>query len=210
MNCEEFELLMADALGGELSAADRPALEAHLAGCERCRRDFESSRQTLNDMRALPGTRKVRARREGNRLVIEDAATERDVAPIEGAIAERDAAGRNAAERSAAKPDLAGGTSLDWRTGSLQTGGAPARSRFARFMASPLRYAAGLLIAFTAGYAMHAGLTLADAARLGPPVAVAPPQPAPSFEGSVMRAYARNSGRSDLAKCLIAMSPPRP
>jgi anti-sigma factor RsiW len=39
MNCEEFEMLMADALGDELSPNDRPVFEAHLAECDCCRQE---------------------------------------------------------------------------------------------------------------------------------------------------------------------------
>jgi anti-sigma factor RsiW len=70
MNCEDFETLMTDALGDELAPADRPAFTAHLAGCERCRHEYESARDTLITMRELPGPPAVNVRRVGNRLVI--------------------------------------------------------------------------------------------------------------------------------------------
>jgi anti-sigma factor RsiW len=73
VNCEEFEILMADALGDELSPSDRPAFEAHLAACARCREEYESATETVVTMRSLPGPRRVAVKREGNRLVIEDA-----------------------------------------------------------------------------------------------------------------------------------------
>jgi len=183
MKCEDFDMLMADALGGELSSNDRPAFDAHLAECERCRADFESSRRTLEDLRTLPGSRRVAARREGDRLVIEDATSIGRGAPGEiGAIT---------------------------HPTSAKAGPAPMRRTIARFLASPMRYAAGLLIAFTAGYALHAGLTLADASRSTGTVAHVLQDSGTSFEGSLVRAYARNPGRSDLAKCLIAMSSAR-
>ena len=72
MNCEDFEMLMADALGDELSPDDRPAFEAHLATCESCRRDFDSLSGTITTLRGLPGPVKVSVRREGTRLVIDD------------------------------------------------------------------------------------------------------------------------------------------
>ena len=54
MNCERFESLLADALGDELSAANRPAFEEHLRACERCRREYESSSAALSALRSLP------------------------------------------------------------------------------------------------------------------------------------------------------------
>jgi len=167
MNCEDFERLMADALGGELSPEDRPRFDRHLAECEACRKDFETSRRALDEMHALPGSRKVTARREGSRIIIDAA-------------------------------DLAAAAFLGASRGH--------RSRWAWV---PLRYAAGLLIAFTAGYALHAGLTLADAARSTPMAAHQPRTTGESLHGSLVRAHANNPGRSNLAKCLIAMAPTR-
>jgi anti-sigma factor RsiW len=54
MNCERFESLLADALGEELSAANRPAFEEHVRACERCRREYESASAALAAMRSLP------------------------------------------------------------------------------------------------------------------------------------------------------------
>lgn len=54
MNCERFESLLADALGDELSTADRPAFEEHLRACERCRCEYESAAAALAAMRSLP------------------------------------------------------------------------------------------------------------------------------------------------------------
>lgn len=70
MNCEEFENLLADALGNELAAEDRPDFEAHRATCERCRREYESTRSAIERMRDLTGPAAVDVRREGDRLVI--------------------------------------------------------------------------------------------------------------------------------------------
>lgn len=50
--CETYEPMIADALGGELSANDRPAFDAHLSACDRCRRDYESSANTLRNLRS--------------------------------------------------------------------------------------------------------------------------------------------------------------
>jgi hypothetical protein len=121
-----------------------------------------ASFRTLDAMRSLPGSRKVAARREGRRLVIEETADQ----PLPAR----------------------------WRQG------------VPRVVRTPMRYAAGLLIAFTAGYGLHAGLTLAKATR-APTVAESPSAAGEtSLEGSLVRAHTRNPGRSGLAKCLIAMS----
>ncbi len=54
MDCEKFQHLLADALGEELDAADRPAFEAHVAACARCRRDYESAKAAIAAMQRLP------------------------------------------------------------------------------------------------------------------------------------------------------------
>jgi hypothetical protein len=54
MNCERFESLLADALGDELSAPNRPAFEEHLRTCEHCRGEYDSSSSALSAMRSLP------------------------------------------------------------------------------------------------------------------------------------------------------------
>ncbi len=68
MNCEQFENLLADALGDELSAANRPAFEEHLQACERCRREYESTSAALSAMRALtaPPVAALNERADGN------------------------------------------------------------------------------------------------------------------------------------------------
>jgi anti-sigma factor RsiW len=45
--------LLSDYLEGELEAADRVAVEAHLSGCEECRRDLESLQATLQALSRL-------------------------------------------------------------------------------------------------------------------------------------------------------------
>lgn len=72
MTCENFETLMADALGNELSPEDRPAFEAHLASCESCRREYESLSGTIATLQNLPGPQKVSVIREGSKLVIDE------------------------------------------------------------------------------------------------------------------------------------------
>ena len=107
MNCEDFQLLLADTLGGELSDAQRPGFEAHIAQCSQCRREYESMRETVCSLLSLPEPQPVRVRRVGGRLIL----------------------------------------------------GESPRGAMAAFSHGYLRYAAGLLIAFTAGYALHATLT---------------------------------------------------
>ena len=67
MNCEGIEMLLAEALGGELSKADRSALDAHLAHCDRCRREYESLSRAVDGMRSLPGPKRVTVGRQGRR-----------------------------------------------------------------------------------------------------------------------------------------------
>ena len=70
MKCEEFETLMADALGGELSAVDASAFEQHITKCKKCRAEYESLTQSLQTLRSLPGPAHVTVARMGDRLVI--------------------------------------------------------------------------------------------------------------------------------------------
>jgi len=70
MKCEEFEMLMADALGDELGAADASAFEKHIAQCKNCRAEYESLKRSLEMFRALPGPTPVKVERLGDRLVI--------------------------------------------------------------------------------------------------------------------------------------------
>ncbi|MCG8405266.1 MAG: zf-HC2 domain-containing protein [Phycisphaerales bacterium] len=107
MNCQEFETLLSDALGGELAERDRPVFETHLAECERCRLEYETSRAAVQSMRELPGPARVAVSREGDRLVI----------------------------------------------GPVSQSGAQLRQSFTQNL---LRYAASVLIAFAAGYLVHA------------------------------------------------------
>ena len=53
MNCEQFENLLADALGDELSPTNRRAFEEHVRGCEACRHEYESASAALTAMRSL-------------------------------------------------------------------------------------------------------------------------------------------------------------
>ncbi len=60
MKCEDVEMLMADALGDELSSDDRSVFEFHLAECDRCRQEYETALRAVDTMRLLPGPRPLR------------------------------------------------------------------------------------------------------------------------------------------------------
>lgn len=161
MNCDEIQLLMADALGGELSASNRARLESHLAECPRCRKDLASSRDALDEIRTMPAPVRVRLRREGRHFVAE---------PIVGS----------------------GFSANLWQR------------------TSAWRRAASIIIAFTAGYALHAGLMLT---RTGPAVPSQKTQHVTStaasrddsFDKALVLAHQRNPLRSDMAKYMGAL-----
>ena len=154
MKCEDFQMLLADALGGELSDADRPAFQTHLAQCARCRAEYESMSGAVRSLQALPEPRPVSVRRVGGRLILSESPP---------------------------------------RTLTL-------------FSHGLLRYAASVLIAFTAGYALRAGLTPRDATSGTGVVQVADAgSKRDSLQVAIAGAHLRNPGRSDLAKCLMAM-----
>ena len=175
MTCEDFETLMADALGNELSETDRPAFEAHLAECEKCRREYETASKTVVTMRQLPGPERITFRREGDRLIIDE-------------------------KRAAGFGPRRGPDEL---------------TRATRRWGGVFRYAASILIAFTAGYALHAGLILSDARRPAPqseeeiPGLIRVGPSAGNLQQAFVNAHVRKPARSDLAKCLIAMAKPR-
>ncbi|MEK7731398.1 MAG: zf-HC2 domain-containing protein, partial [Planctomycetota bacterium] len=141
-------------LGGELSDAQRPAFEAHIAQCSQCRREYESMRETVCSLRSLPEPQPVRVRRVGDRLILSESS----------------------------------------------------RGTMTSFSYGLLRYAAGLLIAFTAGYALRATLTPPDAApRNGIVQVAAAGSKRDTLQGAIAGAHLRNPASSDLAKCLSAM-----
>jgi anti-sigma factor RsiW len=159
MNCETFVQHLAEALGGELSAADRPAFFAHLEKCAHCRREYESMQATMERIRSLAG-------------------------PV---IATADADSRRI---STAKP--IGVWRRRVRTWSLH------------------RQAAGILLAFIAGYALHAGLTLRDnvvnARRTSAPSGfVDGTTKSPNLQEALFRAHTVNPDRPDLAKCMSVL-----
>ncbi|MFH1111182.1 MAG: zf-HC2 domain-containing protein [Planctomycetota bacterium] len=154
MKCEDFQMLLADALGGELSDADRPAFQAHLAQCAPCRAEYESMSRAVRSLQALPEPRAVSVRRVGDRLILSESPPR----------------------------------TLAWLSHGL------------------LRYAASVLIAFTAGYALRAGLTPHEGKSGTTIVRVADAgSKRDSLQVAIAGAHLRNPGRSDLAKCLMAM-----
>lgn len=160
MNCEEFEMMLADALGSELSEKDRPSFERHLSQCENCRREYETAQQTITMMQSLTAPRQITVQREADRLVIQESPT----------------------------------------TFSF-------RRRLP--MMSLLRYAASVLIAFTAGYGLHAGLMITDAGSTTTtnidhhsPITHHSPE---DFQSALAGVHAQQPSRSNLAKCMIAM-----
>ncbi len=168
MNCQAFETLMADALGGELTPTDKPEFDKHLADCDACRALYEAHRGTLDVLRSLPEPATIRLERIGERLVLHDPrATSRGAAPF---------------------PRL-----RRW----LPSGAA--------------RYAASLLIAFTAGYALHVGLMMKDATSprdTAPPIfhVAARGTDVETVQSALVTAHRRNPKRTDLAKCMAALT----
>lgn len=199
MNCNDFETLMADALGNELSPADRPIFEAHLRDCLKCRGEYESTRRAVATMRELPGPARVTVRREGDRLVIEDKPPKH--------VSGKANTVRRGRLRTVASSLL--GPALGGR-------GMQPAARGALF-----RYAASVLIAFSVGYALNDG-AVGNQSPVGgsgqPTVPIRPSQaddpnsPLPDYNrhhtlrGALVSAYAQRPARSDLAKCLVAIA----
>lgn len=199
MNCNDVETLMADALGDELSPADRPAFEAHLGDCPKCRGEYETARRAVATMRELPGPARVTVRREGDRLVIEDKPSKH----VSGKA--------NAARRGRL------------RTVALSLLGSANGGRKLKPAAwgALFRYAASVLIAFSAGYALN---EVANSDRLPvggteQPSVQNPPSRADdpnsthrnnnrhhTLRRALVSAHARRPARSDLAKCLVAIA----
>ena len=150
MNCDDFQMLLANALGGELSDTDRPIFDAHLQQCSRCRLEYETMSGTVRSLQSLPDPQPVSVRRVGGRLILSESS----------------------------------------------------RGTMAALSRGLLRYAAGLLIAFTAGYALRAGLTPNDNSVIQ--VADAGTK-RNTLQVAIAGAHLRNPARSDLAKCLSAM-----
>ncbi len=168
MNCANLELLMADALGDELSPGDRIAFETHLGECQKCRQEYATARRAVAAMRELPGPVRLvhdsnlaRAGK-GDRLVL--------------------------AEK--------------------QTAGSAWVQPPARKSAGLFRYAASLLIAFAAGYALN---ERPNPLTVGPePSRDSQETTSDTLRGALVSVHVRNPARCDLAKCLIAFAHTEP
>ena len=77
MDCDRFELMLAGALGDELSPDDRAAFDNHLEACTRCRSEYESLRGVTVSLRALSAPPSVRIAREQDGVYLEDGASSR-------------------------------------------------------------------------------------------------------------------------------------
>lgn len=169
MNCEPVDSMMADALGDELSPDDRTLFEAHLAGCDKCRHEYETRLETIKALHSLSGPRRVTIQRRGNRLVIQGLPE--------------------------SQPEMM-------------------RVRYR----GVLRYAAGLLIAFTAGYATHLGVMMGEDGSVRSSISpgadhqgslemivASAEKERDTLHSSLVNVHTRRPGRSGLAKGLIAM-----
>ena len=70
MNCQDFENLLPDALGGELSESEQAAFEGHLAACATCRSEHKSLTGAVGRMRSLPEPAALSVRRVGDGLLL--------------------------------------------------------------------------------------------------------------------------------------------
>lgn len=150
MSCEDFEMLMADALGGELAESDRARFEGHLAFCATCRDEYQSMVGAVDRMRLLPGSNRV-----------------------------SEAIGREAVSASV---------------------GQRRRSR----MAIVYRYAASVLLAFSAGYVFRGEARIAS--QVDTPIATHPSDDSrPTLETALVSAHQKRPGGSRLSTAMIAM-----
>ncbi len=96
------------------------------------------------------------------------------------------------------------GAALPFASGAVKT-------RSVRPWARVMRYAASVLLAFTAGYGAH-GLGAADRSPSSTVVvdSVGAAAERPTFGAALAVSYLRDRGRSDLARGLIAMFPANP
>jgi len=162
MTCKDIEMLMADALGGELTSQDQAKFAEHVAHCAACRVQYEAGRLTIERMRSLP------------------AAPEAEARPL------------------------------------MKTRAAVSQGRQSRWILTPalLRYAAVILLGFTAGYVSKAKY---GEHQSTPRVAVVPDHQADpgratptvqaggSFESALTNAYRRRPAGSDLAKAMSVL-----
>jgi len=78
MNCDQFESMLADALGDELAPEDQSRFDEHLAACESCRVEYESLRMATNDLHSLGAPQSVRMVRSGERVFVDDGSLQSD------------------------------------------------------------------------------------------------------------------------------------
>lgn len=71
MNCNEYQQLIADAVGGEISPADSAALDKHLSTCTTCQAEFANARSVLRTMRSLSAPPSIAVFRSGEQLIIQ-------------------------------------------------------------------------------------------------------------------------------------------
>ncbi len=161
MNCNEVELLFAEAIGDELDASHRASLHAHLAVCESCRGEFEGLSKTVTGMKTIDPPSRLSVERIGDRLVI--------------------------------------GRSLH-RSGR----------RMQPVLWAACRYAASVLIAFLAGYTLHARLPQVNAPQpLDSAPARSPGHHGVSFESALVSAHMHNPAGSGLATGLKILADSR-
>lgn len=183
MTCEDFELLLADALDDELSPPDRARLEAHLTACETCRRDYESSRDALVAMRQLSGPQTVAVQRVGDRLVID--------------LSTCDEAGAGGESASRARPDKGVRRLFPGRS-MLRYAAGLAFAFFAGYLANE-GFAPDRHIGNIAMVTDHTPQAVTWLGRRSP-------GRSGTLQHALVSAYTQRSAGTDLAKCLRAIS----
>jgi len=151
MKCEDFGMLLPDAVGEELSEGDRADFERHLAECTTCRREHESLRATVSEARSLPLPRHVSVQRIGDRLILSESPMDR-------------------------------------------------RTYGRSWLPSAFRYAASILLAFAAGYALHG-----TSSRRGVNPLSDDGSPGKTVQVAFANAHLRNPQSSDLTKGMMAV-----
>jgi anti-sigma factor RsiW len=186
MKCDDFEVMLAEALGGELSDADRPLFERHLAGCAVCRSDYESGLATVARLRGLPAA-------DAERALVDAARMAEEAAGSPGSFA----------HQVALTPD----PSPKGRGG---VGPRPIPMPRKRWGFAGLRYAASVVIAFSAGYAVNGlgGTKGAGEGSMQPAMFESPAKEqlaSATFGAAYAETYQRQPSRSELSRCLTAV-----
>jgi len=196
MNDQEFENLLADALGGELSAENVARFEAALAESPERRTEYDSALRAMEALQALPAA-DAAARGAALTNCFRTSLWHRYL--WHRHLWHRRPAGENSRALAPVPQDLKQPLTMQ-----------PIRARGGSRAGRWLRYAAGLLIAFGAGYGVRAAGSAAGAPEApaitesNGPHAVQPQQKA-SVQSALASAYRRNPGRSDLATCMRAL-----